>query len=180
MAGVARARKIGIEFGFHGKERNQPATSWRRSFFAQCLTSGLRSVSLARQRLAMAKRREPKCALQRDAAQTVVRQQQECLLMARSANNQLSPLGAFALVVGIICFVAAGVFASAQTVRVTLPREQAYTDAPNTTAAGAACGFAIAGGLCFVAAAIFQGGRLSRMPSDHDAEPGAAPDPARR
>jgi hypothetical protein len=93
--------------------------------------------------------------------------------MKVSANNQLEGL---ALVVGILCFVVAGVFgATAQTVRVTLPREQAYTDAPNITAAGAVCGFAIAGGLCFVAAAISQvGGRLSRLPSDNDAEPDAA------
>jgi drug/metabolite transporter (DMT)-like permease len=88
-------------------------------------------------------------------------------------------VGMFALVVGILCLLVAGVFGAAQTVRVSLPREQAYTDAPNTTAAGAACGFAIAGGLCFVAAAIaVSGGREpgpSRQTNDEPGTPAVRP-----
>ena len=59
-----------------------------------------------------------------------------------------TPLGTFLIVVGLLCLVTAGGFGSWQTVRV--PRTgDATAEAPNVTGAGAACGFAIAGGLCF-------------------------------
>ena len=61
-------------------------------------------------------------------------------------------LGLFGIVLGLLCLaVAAALGFGMQTVRVSSSAE-----APNITAAGAACGFAIAGGLCFVATAISE------------------------
>ena len=88
-----------------------------------------------------------------------------------------TPLGTFLIVVGLLCLVTAGGFGSWQTVRV--PRTgDATAEAPNVTGAGAACGFAIAGGLCFLGVAVAESRRLESVPpSSKDAEPGAAPDP---
>lgn len=73
-------------------------------------------------------------------------------------------LGTLTVVIGLLCLLGAVGFGLFQTVRVSVPREQAAAEAPNTTAAGAACGLAIAGGLCFVAAAIAESGAARHRP----------------
>ena len=82
-------------------------------------------------------------------------------------------LGTLAVVVGLFCLIAAVGFGLAQTVRLAKPD----SEAPNVTAAGAAGGLAIAGGLCFVAAAIAEA--AARRPlaekSGGPAEPPHAP-----
>jgi hypothetical protein len=56
---------------------------------------------------------------------------------------------------GVLLLLAAGAFGMTQSVYL-----QGGNNAPNVTAAGASCGFAIAGGLSFVAAALLErGGR---------------------
>jgi hypothetical protein len=85
--------------------------------------------------------------------------------MDRPAKKHIvrTALGTLAIVVGLLCLMAAVAFGMAQTVRLSKPE----TEAPNTTAAGAACGLAIAGGLCFVAAAIAEAGAVwLRPPSE--------------
>src|SRR5262249_43026811 len=92
-------------------------------------------------------------------------------------KNPLPPgqVGMFVLVVGVLCLIAALIFGAIQTTRTTVPGHQSPGEAPNITSAGAACGFAIAGGLCSIPAAITvsagQGPGPSRQPN---AEPAAA------
>ena len=83
-------------------------------------------------------------------------------------------LGTLAVVVGLVCLAAAVGFGLVQTVRLSKPD----AEAPNVTAAGAAGGLAIAGGLCFVAAAIAEAGarRPAGAGGGGPAEPGPAPD----
>lgn len=91
--------------------------------------------------------------------------------MDRPARKHITrtALGTLAVVVGLLCLVAAVGFGLFQTVRVSVPHEQAGAEVANTTAAGAACGLAIAGGLCFVAAAIAEAGARG---SSHPGEGG--------
>jgi hypothetical protein len=73
---------------------------------------------------------------------------------------KLSGLVVLFVALGVLCLGAAGViFAMWQ--HLSTPRET-FTGVPNTVAAGAAGGFAIAGGLCIVAAAIAH--RAERHP----------------
>jgi hypothetical protein len=83
-------------------------------------------------------------------------------------------MGTFAVVVGLLCLVTAVGFGLVPTVRLSKPD----TEAPNVTAAGAAGGLAIAGGLCFVAAAIAEAGarRPAGPAGGGPAEPDVAPD----
>jgi len=97
--------------------------------------------------------------------------------MAKSPEKHIArtALGTLAVVVGLLCLVGAVVFGLVQTIRLSKPD----TEAPNVTAAGAACGLAIAGGLCFVAAAVAElaaGRHRSPGEGGGPAEPGAAPD----
>jgi hypothetical protein len=81
-----------------------------------------------------------------------------------------TPLGTLAVVVGLVCLGAAVGFGLVQTVRLSKPE----AEAANVTAAGAACGLAIAGGLCFVAAAIAEAGaRQPTPPGRGGSEPAA-------
>lgn len=75
--------------------------------------------------------------------------------MAKSREKHITrtALGTLAVVVGLLCLAGAVfVFGLGQTVRLSKPD----TEVLSVTAAGAACGLAIAGGLCFVAAAIAE------------------------
>lgn len=75
-----------------------------------------------------------------------------------------SALGMFGIVAGLLCLITAAALGfGMQTVRVS-----ASGEAPNVAAGGAACGFAIAGGLCFVATAISElRGREDSKPVDN-------------
>jgi hypothetical protein len=92
--------------------------------------------------------------------------------MAKKAPRDSADLGL--VVLGLIAWVAAIMFGANQT---TVDVEQipgpgynkSTVKAPNIASAGAACGFAIAGGLCFVGAVLAS--RSSRNESP-------APDPA--
>jgi hypothetical protein len=65
-------------------------------------------------------------------------------------------LGLLTTVIGLGCLIVAGLLAfGMQTVHVVSPT----AEVSNITAAGGACGFAIAGGLCFLATAIAERAR---------------------
>ena len=87
--------------------------------------------------------------------------------MAKKAPRDSADLGL--VVLGLIAWVAAIMFGANQT---TVDVEQipgpgynkSTVKAPNIASAGAACGFAIAGGLCFVGAVL-----ASRLPQKESA-----------
>jgi hypothetical protein len=81
--------------------------------------------------------------------------------MPAAPKEHLTTVGGLALLAAFVCFVAAVIFACLTTVRLN-PGGSGSTDAPNITAAGAACGFAVATGLCLVAAAIAESGAKRR------------------
>jgi len=76
--------------------------------------------------------------------------------MPARPKEQLTTVGGLALVAAFISFVTAVIFGCIATVR--LGSGGGSTESPNVAAAGAACGFAIAGGLCMIAAAVAENG----------------------
>jgi hypothetical protein len=68
--------------------------------------------------------------------------------MARKAQRESTDLGLVFL--GLVAWVAAFIFGASETTVVV----ESNKKAPNVASAGAACGFAIAGGLCFVGAVL--------------------------
>jgi hypothetical protein len=82
----------------------------------------------------------------------------------------------FLVVLGLVAWITAGVFGALPTTVDTVvalgDRGTANAKAPSPSGAGAACGFAVAGGLCFLGAALASRPRGGKP----DAESGAAPD----
>jgi hypothetical protein len=81
------------------------------------------------------------------------------------------------VVLGLLAWVAAALFGAIPTTvesAVATGGGTARVAVPSPSGAGAACGFAIAGGLCFLGAGLAARPRGA----GRDAEPGAAPDPA--
>jgi hypothetical protein len=83
--------------------------------------------------------------------------------MPRSSREELTTVGGLALLAAFGSFVVAIIFGCMWVVRLNAGGSGS-TEAPNITAAGAACGFAIASGLCLVAAAIAESGAKRREP----------------
>jgi hypothetical protein len=79
-------------------------------------------------------------------------------------KQDISPVQFLLALVGVIAWIIAGYFGSQATVKTTTPKpptpgvlsstETVTVEQPNIAAAGAACGFAIGGGLCFLAVGI--------------------------
>jgi hypothetical protein len=77
--------------------------------------------------------------------------------MARpTSREELTTVGGLSLLGAFGSFIVAIIFGTMMTVKV------GSGEAPNITAAGAACGFAVASGLCLLAAAIAESGAKRR------------------
>ncbi len=91
--------------------------------------------------------------------------------MTKKPQRESADIGL--VILGLIAWVAAIIFGAAQaTVEVDQVTDAVHNTkivrAPNIASAGAACGFAIAGGMCFIGAALATRGSRSETTENAD------------